>query len=484
MKLNRIALIFSIVLISLLAVSAASAADNASDVIEVADDSDAITVETQIDEDTEILTEEITEEIVASPAEDIPLSDDASGEVSEITIYSEGQKVMSFNYTKANGTYDFKEILDMLNQSGMNMSNFGNFADMFDNFNFTGQNKTFDFNIAGDVNEVQYNLKIVSNPKNFVFDYIIKSPNMGGDFNNITSTNLSIYENGNFLTNITFNANAMGLDEMMSMFNMTGYENMTLQDMMKMFNFTDMASQFGNSSMMEDSNKTFDFKIDGEVGNVKYDMIVKSNETAFVFDYKIHYAQLLVTLDIEGTQFTTVNTAVDGKNGKYMTITLKDQFGRAINNRTIYVVLNNDGYSLTTDSDGKAQLQVNIASAGTYLASVAFLGDNTYESLYDVAKITVSKQTPKLTTSKKTYKAKAKTKKLTATFKSSKGKAIKNKKITFKVKGKTYTATTNNKGVATVNVKLTKKGTYSFTAKFAGDSTYKAVSKSSKLVLK
>lgn len=125
-----------------------------------------------------------------------------------------------------------------------------------------------------------------------------------------------------------------------------------------------------------------------------------------------------------------------------------------------------------------------IPNSGTYSAAITFICDNSYVGQFKVAKVTVNKQAAKLTVAKKTYNAKVKTKKLTATFKSAKGKAIKGKIITFKVKRKTYTAKTNAKGVATVKVKLTKKGKYTFTAKFAGDSTYKAINKSAKLILK
>ncbi|MBO6122914.1 MAG: hypothetical protein J6P09_03630 [Methanobrevibacter sp.] len=38
--------------------------------------------------------------------------------------------------------------------------------------------------------------------------------------------------------------------------------------------------------------------------------------------------------------------------------------------------------------------------------------------------------------------------------------------------------------MATIKIKLTKKGTYKYTAKFAGDSAYKAVSKSNKIIVK
>ena len=95
----------------------------------------------------------------------------------------------------------------------------------------------------------------------------------------------------------------------------------------------------------------------------------------------------------------------------------------------------------------------------------------------------MKKQTPKLTTANKSYKATAKTKTLTATFKTANGKAVSGKKITFTVNGKTYTATTDAKGIAKVNVSLNKKGTYSFTAKYAGDNTFATITKKAKLTL-
>ena len=50
--------------------------------------------------------------------------------------------------------------------------------------------------------------------------------------------------------------------------------------------------------------------------------------------------------------------------------------------------------------------------------------------------------------------------------------------------GKTYAAKTNSKGIATVKVKLNKKKTYKFTAKFRGDDTFKSVVAKGKVVVK
>ena len=87
--------------------------------------------------------------------------------------------------------------------------------------------------------------------------------------------------------------------------------------------------------------------------------------------------------------------------------------------------------------------------------------------------------------SKKTFKLKVKTKKYDITLKDNNGKAIKKAKVTIKINGKTYKATTNAKGKATFKItKLTKKGTFKATVKFASNSYYNAISKNVKITVK
>ena len=90
-----------------------------------------------------------------------------------------------------------------------------------------------------------------------------------------------------------------------------------------------------------------------------------------------------------------------------------------------------------------------------------------------------------MTGNAKTFKFEDKTKKYTVTLKDNNGNVLKNKKISLKVNGKTYTANTNSKGVATFKLtKLTKKGTYTAVIAFAGDSNYNKISKNAKLTVK
>ena len=70
-------------------------------------------------------------------------------------------------------------------------------------------------------------------------------------------------------------------------------------------------------------------------------------------------------------------------------------------------------------------------------------------------------------------------------MKNSKGKVIKKAKVTLKVNGKTYKATTTSKGKATFKItKLTKKGKYTAKIKFAGNGYYKASSASKTITLR
>ena len=63
----------------------------------------------------------------------------------------------------------------------------------------------------------------------------------------------------------------------------------------------------------------------------------------------------------------------------------------------------------------------------------------------------------------------------TVTLKDNTGKAIKKAKVTLKVKGKTYKATTNSKGKAVFKIKnLKKKGTFKATITYKGNKYYKA----------
>ena len=191
------------------------------------------------------------------------------------------------------------------------------------------------------------------------------------------------------------------------------------------------------------------------------------------------------TIVAKAMKTTTVNTKINGKKaGKNYSITLKDSKGNVLAGKQVLISFNGKIYKRTTNAKGVASVKIALSKKGTYPVVVSFLGDEKYNGSFAMAKVKVNPQKVKLTIPKKTYKASKKTKYLYATLKATNKKAIKGKKLTFIVNGKKYTAKTNAKGIAKVKVKLSKRKTYKFTVKFAGDNTFKKITKKGKLVIK
>ena len=198
----------------------------------------------------------------------------------------------------------------------------------------------------------------------------------------------------------------------------------------------------------------------------------KSNATAKVVINKI-------ASSITATKVTaTYNVA------KNLVITLTAN-GKALNGQKVTVKVGTISKTLTTDANGQVSVDVSKLTPKTYTATFTYAGDSINAGSTNTAKVVVNKAAPKLTAKKATFKAKKKTKKYSIVLKDNKGKAIKKAKVTLKVKGKTYKATTNNKGKATFKItKLTKKGKNTATIKFGGNNYFKSISKKVKIVVK
>ena len=160
-----------------------------------------------------------------------------------------------------------------------------------------------------------------------------------------------------------------------------------------------------------------------------------------------------------------------------MKVVLTDSNGIGLYNKLVNVFIDGTDLSGNTDNNGVLEFNITGKSFGTNYVTAAFLGEgNLYKGSLDTAKITVAKKATTLAAAKTKVSGKVKKAiKVKVTLKNGKN-AIKGKKVTVKVNGKTFKATTNAKGVATLSVKVAKAGTFSAKVKFAGDSAYKASS--------
>ena len=197
--------------------------------------------------------------------------------------------------------------------------------------------------------------------------------------------------------------------------------------------------------------------------------VAYSNETTDEIDSKdaTEYFKVKFPKEVSGT----LSLYIDGKLMREKKITAK----------THYMYANLEDYKI---------------SKGTHTWEIRYTGDDEYASsssngTFEVTtlskKVKIQKKTPTMTVSKtKTYKAKLYTKKYTVTMKVNK-KALKKVNVVLTIKGKNYKKTiktkTNNKGVATFNIKgLKKAGSYTGVVKYGGSKNYKAVS--TKLTIK
>lgn len=106
--------------------------------------------------------------------------------------------------------------------------------------------------------------------------------------------------------------------------------------------------------------------------------------------------------------------------------------------------VNGKSYKVKTDKYGYATLAINL-NIGKYTVTATYCGFKVSN------KITVKNV---LSASDVSVK-KSKTTKFSAKLVDSKGKVLSGKQITFKINGKTYTAKTNSKGIATATIKTT-----------------------------
>ena len=180
-----------------------------------------------------------------------------------------------------------------------------------------------------------------------------------------------------------------------------------------------------------------------------------------------------------------------GERGAMFDVLLTDTNGNRLVNQSVVFAINGWVHNKTTDENGVAHLQINLQDANKYTCAPCYLGNTTYDATFASSMLTVVKKPITISAAAKTYKSTVKTKKYTVTLKTIKGSSADGKiylsagkKVTLKVNGKTYSGKTNAKGQVTFKIKITKKGKYQATIKFAGDNTYNSASKKVKITIK
>ena len=166
-------------------------------------------------------------------------------------------------------------------------------------------------------------------------------------------------------------------------------------------------------------------------------------------------------------------------DGKRFYATFLKSNGKPLANKNIKFKINGKTYTQKTNSKGVASLTMYNLKKGTYKMISYNVDGLTKTNTVKVVTYTTSKLTTKAYTFLKSDK-----KTIKVTLKNGLGYAPgAGKIIKFTVNGKSYTAKTNSKGVASLKLPTLKAGTYTVKYRFAGNNFYKASSASNKLYI-
>ena len=156
----------------------------------------------------------------------------------------------------------------------------------------------------------------------------------------------------------------------------------------------------------------------------------------------------------------------------------------ALASKEIKITVNSKTYTRTTDSNGKASLALTL-NKGTYNVQYFYAGDDNTLNTTATSKLTISdavKTSLKVGDKNINYRQGSKCL-FYVKLLDGNGKVVKNQKVTFKVSGKTYTATTNGYGNAKVYLNL-KKGKRTIKYSFSKTAPYLSSSGSFKVSVK
>ncbi len=188
--------------------------------------------------------------------------------------------------------------------------------------------------------------------------------------------------------------------------------------------------------------------------------------------------------NVTETKVTVSNLNTYPNSNAIFKVILTDLNGNAIANELVNFKINGKSYGATTDVNGVAKIKISQSKEGTYTIAVNYIGDDIdYTSSSAQAKVAVKKISTKIISSN-VYMIPNMAEYYSITLKDASGHGISYQKVTFKVNKKIYTVKTNKNGVAKLKLKFTKKTTYYIHVNFAGNSKYKAVSKTNKIIVK
>lgn len=182
------------------------------------------------------------------------------------------------------------------------------------------------------------------------------------------------------------------------------------------------------------------------------------------------------------TKITAPTVSTLPKQSKKYSIVLKTNAGKALSKQKVTIKVNGKNYARTTNAKGIAAVSVKFSNERSYSVVVNYKGNSIYKSSKATGKIVVSRIATQITGNDRTY-AKDSIKEYQITLKDKSGIALARQTVKFTVNGKNYSKSTDANGIAKITVSDLGKGKYNIVAKYAGNSKYKAISKTNKITV-
>ena len=238
----------------------------------------------------------------------------------------------------------------------------------------------------------------------------------------------------------------------------------------------------GNVTVKVGDNEAKTFNVNDVIsidGFIAGDNVVNITFSSDIYDAKSVVKNVVASP--KPTTITTVNVTTNYNVAKDLVITLTDVDGKVLANKTVNVVVGTVNNNLTTNASGQVSIDVSTLAPNTYVANIAFAGDDLYAKSNATANVVVNKIASSLTAPAVTATYNV-GKNLVITL-TANGKALANQKVTVKVGTISKTLTTNAKGQVSVDIsKLTPK-TYTATFTYAGDDINDKSSNTAKVVV-
>lgn len=192
----------------------------------------------------------------------------------------------------------------------------------------------------------------------------------------------------------------------------------------------------------------------------------------------------MVTVDKIPMQINSSDITYTYGDEKYLTVTLKDNYGNPISNETVSFKTTANTMTGKTDENGIAKFLMNLAP-GSYNATVSFAGNKTHQSNSTTVRILVNALREKISINQYSFTSVYNEGKyITVTLNDISGKGISNKQFIVNFNGKTKKYLTNANGQIKLPISTLVPKTYKVTINFLGDEKYEPASFNITLVVK